>query len=276
MWVTDVLQWGLSCYEHYLGGGGREWCDGALSAADHLVATQRREAPFAGAWPYGYPYPHTFRLEPPWVMGMAQGQAASLLVRAALETGRERYARAAREALQPLRRAVDEPGGLRATLPTGGVIFEEYPTRPPSHVLNGGIFTLFGLFDVWKGLGDLRAREDFHAGVEGLAGGLHLWDLGYWSRYDLFPHALVNVASPFYHRLHVTQLQAMERIAGDDRLSEVRRRYESYLRRPDHRARAVTTKVAFRLAVPRNPRLAALRRRRPRRTPAGPRGRAGA
>ena len=250
MWVNDVIQWGLGLYEHYLAGAGEEWLAGALAAADHLVAEQERSGPYEGGWTYRYRYPHTFALDPPWLMGMAQGQAASLLVRASLETGEVRYADAARLALGPLRRTLAE-GGIVDRLPTGGLLLEEYPTTPPSHVLNGAIFALWGLFDVWKGFGDETAGEEFRERTADLGAALQLWDTGTWSLYDLYPHPLPNIASPFYHRLHITQLAAYERISDDSRFPLLRIRFERYQRRPHLKALAVGRKVAFRLLRPR-------------------------
>jgi hypothetical protein len=92
----------------------------------------------------------------------------------------------------------------------------------------------------------------FRDGVETLAANIARWDLGYWSRYDLYPHPIVNVASPAYHALHVTQLRAMSLIAQDDRLDRMRARFESYQLSRTNRWRAFAAKAAFRLRVPRN------------------------
>ena len=104
-------------------------------------------------------------------------------------------------------------GGVQATL-DGRRWPEEYPTEPPSYVLNGGIFALWGYYDVGRRAarrGGARARSS--EGADTLARNLHRWDTGYWSRYDLFPHPVLNVASSFYHALHTSQLEAMNVIA---------------------------------------------------------------
>ena len=143
---------------------------------------------------------------------MAQGEGASLLTRLYLETGDERYADAARRAVAAMRCPAAE-GGVQARL-DGAPWPEEYPTDPPSYVLNGGIFALWGLYDVGAALGDDEAlAREFEQGADTLAGNLHRWDTGYWSRYDLFPHPVMNVASSFYHALHTSQLEAMNVIA---------------------------------------------------------------
>lgn len=261
MWTT-IVQWGLGCFEHHAHGGGHEWLDAGLAATDHLVRAQRLHGEHRGAWVYGYPFPHTFPLEPPWTNAMTQGEGASLLVRAALATGRATYADRATMALEPLFRPVTERGGTTGELPGGGPLLQEYPTDPPPHVLNGAIFALWGLHDVHQAFADESAGRRFHICADALAGALPLWDLGYWSRYDLFPHARTNVASAFYHRLHITQLQAWERLSHDDRIVATRRRLEAYERCPDYRLRALLAKVAFRLASPRSPALQRVVRRR--------------
>jgi heparosan-N-sulfate-glucuronate 5-epimerase len=250
-WVP-IVQYALGCWDRYLSGEGAEWRDAAHEVARYLCDTQEREGPLAGAWRQLWAFHHTFVLHPPWAHAMLQGEAASLLVRVALDTGEERLADAARAALAPLRVPVEE-GGVRALLPTGGVLLQEYPTTPPAHVLNGSIFAVLGVYDVAQGLDDERAAAELDVVLRGLLDGLFLWDLGWWSRYDLFPHPLVNVASPFYHDLHIRLFQALERVTDDGRLPYMRRRFEGYQRRPDKRALSLVRKVAFRVTRPRHP-----------------------
>ena len=68
------------------------------------------------------------------------------------ETGDESLAEAARARSRRSKSRVSE-GGVRAEF-GGGPFFEEYPTRPSSYVLNGGIFALSGCHDVAAALGD--------------------------------------------------------------------------------------------------------------------------
>lgn len=245
-----VAQWGLGAYERYMAGEGEDWLHAVCACADELVETQEQDGPLKGGWVHKRPFVHTFPLKPPWLSGMAQGEAASLLVRVFLETGVERYAEAARRALLPLALDVVD-GGVRALL--GGRSFpEEYPTVPSSFVLNGGMFAMWGLYDVGVGLGDPDVLGAFHEAVDTLAENLHRWDLGYWSRYDLFPHPVPNVASSFYHNLHVKQLQITNRLAPRSQLAETVARWADYETSPPHRYRAFAGKALFRMVVPRN------------------------
>ena len=247
VWVV-VAQWGLGAFEHWANGAGEQWLAASRQAADYLIERQVQGGDMDGAWQHDHLY-HTYNCDPPWASAMAQGQAASLLVRIGAETGDQRYAQAAARALRPFDRDSRERG-VRTTL-AGGPFFEEYPTSPPSYVLNGAVYALWGLYDVGVALDDAEARALFAQGLDVLADNIHRWDLGYWSRYDLYPHRRVNVASAAYHELHVNQLQAMQLISPRQALSDAAARFSAYAASRRDRRRALAEKAAFRLVVPR-------------------------
>jgi heparosan-N-sulfate-glucuronate 5-epimerase len=253
--AVALTQWGLGAYERYLAEGRSEWLAAAAELGRHLVATQHRGGPHDGGWVHHHPYPEPLRVEPPWVSGIAQGEAASLLVRVYQETREEPFADAARRALAPMA-IPSQAGGVQAIL-DGGPLPEEYPTDPPSHVLNGAIFALWGYYDVAAALDDRHAAEAFEAGVGALAGSINRWDTGYWSRYDLYPHRVVNVASWGYHALHLHQLRAMNLVAPRPELEAAIARFERYSTSRVNRSRVLLQKLVFRSLYPRNRRLAA-------------------
>jgi heparosan-N-sulfate-glucuronate 5-epimerase len=246
---VKVAQWGLGSFERYLAGQGEERLRWAIEAGRHLVETQERTGPNEGGWEFLVPYAHTFDIQPPWISAMSQGEGASLLVRLHEETGEDSFAEAALRAVKPLS---SEPraGGVMASL-GDGAFPQEYPTIPPSHVLNGGIFALWGLHDVWIGLGSGEARQAFDDGLKTLIANLHRWDTGTWSRYDLYPHPVVNLASHAYHLLHTNQLRATNVISPDETLARTADRFASYARSSVRRADVFLRKVVFRMKVPR-------------------------
>ncbi len=254
---VGVCQWGLASYERYLAGAGNEWLTAALGAGNHLLQTQDQHGPFEGGWVHRTPFPHTYSLQPPWLSAIVQGQAASLLVRLHLETGEGRFAEGARSAALPLSVPIEERG-LLARL-DGEPFPEEYPTDPPSFVLNGAIYALWGHYDIWRGLGDADAKRRFEAGSEMLARNLHRWDTGSWSRYDLYPHRIVNLAAPWYHTLHICQLRAFNQITPRSEFTETANRFESYAASKVKAYQAFTHKVAFRLLLPKRSPLSRLR-----------------
>jgi heparosan-N-sulfate-glucuronate 5-epimerase len=249
-----IAQWGLGCHERYLRGEGDVWLAAATGAADHLIEHQERGGAHDGGWLNPTGMLHTYHLPAPWLSAMGQGEGASLLIRIFLASGDDRYAEAASRALRSFDDLVGN-GGLRAPL-GGGFFLEEYPTNPPSLVLNGGIFALWGCYDAAVGLADERSRRTFDEGVDTLAANLWRWDAGRWSLYDLFPHPTRNIASSAYHVLHTTQLRAMHLVAPRSEFESTADRFEHYSRSRLHRSEAFARKVAFRVLVPRNPLMA--------------------
>jgi hypothetical protein len=249
-----VSQLGLGYYERFLDGEGEEWLSAAQRTAEYLLDQQQIGGRHDGGWLHLWAYPHTFALRPPWLSAMAQGEAASLFVRLHLETGDGRFAEAAQRALRPMWVTVTD-GGVRADL-DGGPFLEELPTQPSSFILNGAVFALWGCYDVGIGLGDRDALELFRSGTETLAANVHRWDTGSWSRYDLYPHPRVNIANPFYHRLHINQLRAMHLLAPHRAFESTIVRFERYARSRLKAARAYGAKILFRSVSPRSARVA--------------------
>lgn len=249
-----IAQWALGAWEHFAAGEGDEWKDGALGAAEHLLKIQIKEGPQRGGFAHMFEMPHTYMLPPPWLSAITQGEAASLFARLHRETGDERFAEGAREALLPMS-VPSTGGGLLAEL-DGQPFVEEYPSQPPSFVLNGAIFALWGFLDVGLLLDDPQITRRFEVLSGVLADSLHRFDTGWWSRYDLYPHPVPNIASPAYHGLHIKQLTIMRETTGDERFAGMAERFEAYRSSRRSRGRSFAEKVAFRLVVPRNPSIA--------------------
>ena len=248
-------QWGLGSYERHLRGDGEQWLDQGIACGRFLVEEQVRGGPRDGAWLEPEDYPHTHRMRGPWLSAMAQGHCASLLVRLYRETGQAVFADAAHRAIKPLS-VTTADGGCQAFL--GGLpVPEEYPTSPPSFVLNGALYALWGCRDVFLALQDDLAGELYQAGTTAVARNLARWDTGYWSLYDLYPHPYPNIASASYHALHINQLRAMSMIEPESEFDVYAERFAGYADSAVNRTRAYLAKVVFRLVIPRNRLLAA-------------------
>jgi heparosan-N-sulfate-glucuronate 5-epimerase len=248
--VVTMAQIGLGAWQ--LAQTQPQWRPVVAQTARWL--TERMDA--RGLMAYDFPMPHTYELDPPWYSAMAQGQAGSLLIRAGHMLEDPSFVKAAGEAVRSL---LETDSGLVAVTPEGPVL-QEYPTDPSAHVLNGWIFALWGLFDVASasagipgvdeataGLGS-RAAAGFQDGVRALSRRLPLYQLaGGWSRYDLYPHRLVNVASLFYHQLHVEQLRAMERLVPLEVFTATADVWARSASNPAKVGGAMVGKLAFRL-----------------------------
>jgi hypothetical protein len=183
-----------------------------------------------------------YGLSPPWYSALAQSQAASVLVRFHVLTGDETYANAARQAIEPM--LSNEHGNELVRNTIDGPILEEAPSQPPSHILNGWIYGLWGLWEVGLTLGEPRAKAQFHASVGCLRQLLGRYDVGWWTKYSLYPHVLADLAKPFYHELHVNQVKILYELTGFAEFGAAAERWARY----DTRARrvaALAQKAAF-------------------------------
>ncbi|XP_059478168.1 D-glucuronyl C5-epimerase B [Neocloeon triangulifer] len=170
-------------------------------------------------------------LAPGWLSAMAQGHAASILARAYLRSGDKKYLTAAENGLRPFRVA-SARGGVRTSL-WGHPWFEEYPTSPPSLVLNGFIYALLGLHDL-RVIGRSKEAAALYAeGLASLRALLPLYDMGSGSVYDL-RHVTVgcapNVARWDYHATHVNQLLLLATVEpAEELLARTANRWANYM-----------------------------------------------
>jgi len=151
---------------------------------------------------------------------------------------------AARKAVEPLTRPVDR-GGVRTAFPDGTVAFEEYPRKTTNIVLNGLITALYGLFDVAE-TDDSTAAELFGEAVRALERNLHLYDLGYWSSYDL-TGPIRRVAGDEYHAYHIAQLWALHEMTGVNTFADTARRWDGYSTGPRLTVMRLVSRVNTRL-----------------------------
>jgi hypothetical protein len=182
----------------------------ARKQANWLVATQDRRS---GKWFYTFPYP-SYQLASHWSSALAQGLAMSFLTRMWRTTHDTAYLQRAVTAVRPLERPL-RGGGLADSL-RGHLWFEEYPSHPPTHVLNGFMFTLLGLYDVHHWIPASPAGRLFRDGVESLAFALPLFDAGSGRQYyDLrqLVGRRAKVASGPYLPLDVQLLRALNSVA---------------------------------------------------------------
>ena len=241
-----VSQWGLANYNRFRESGGDSRWQKTRKAADWLCANLEQNPHGLWVWNHHFDWEYRDTLKAPWYSGLAQGQGVSLLLRSHAHTGDERYLQAAERAFIPLTRLVGA-GGVLFEDADKDLWIEEYLVDPPTHILNGFIWALWGVFDYGLALGDAAARDVFDRGVTTLIHNLPKYDTGYWSLYEQSGTRLKMLASPFYHRLHIVQLRAMARLTGQPVFSEVAERWERYTQSGANRARALLEKSVFKL-----------------------------
>lgn len=155
-------------------------------------------------WPYGFDFP-PYRLNSGFSSCMAQAFAISLLVRAHKIFGEERFLAIGIRARNYFKNEAvgDNPVNFVRKF-ADMVWFEEYPSRPPSRVLNGYLFAIISLHDSLAYVEDHMIAAIVQDAVRQLPFVIKMYDLGHWSRYDLQPG---RTATLTYHRIHILQLK---------------------------------------------------------------------
>jgi hypothetical protein len=137
-----------------------------------------------------------------------------------------------------------ERGGTLSML-SGGPFFEEYPSTPPSHVLNGCLYALFGLYDLADALGDERASRLSSRIEETLSRTIGQFTTrGGWSHYALNLFGRPYLASMHYHRQHIRLCGVVAGRTGDPRLSRACETWRSSLESPLNRWGMAASKTA--------------------------------
>ncbi len=210
-----IFQYGLAAYDLYLMSGKKDNDSLAkvLSCADWGLSNQLSD----GSWV-------TFKYENPDspFSSMAQGEGISLLVRAYIETDEKKYLDAALRAKYFMLTSIDNGGTTKYI--GDDVYFYECPADPL--ILNGWIFSIWGIFDLYKLTRDTELKKIMDRTLSTLERDLPSYDLGYWSKYE----DKNRIASPFYHKLHIAQLNVMYNLTGKEIYKSYAEKWANYER----------------------------------------------
>ena len=201
----------MAAYDLYLKSGEDTYRKKLLACADWAVENQQED----GDWvTFAYKNP-----KQPY-SSMAQGEAISLLIRAHIVTHEEKYLFSANRAKDFMLKPI--PDGGTTGYENGEVLLYETTCNPV--ILNGWIFSLWGLYDYVKYTDDGSVKDVLAATLASLKKRLPNFDTKYWSKYEDGN----RICSPFYHQLHISQLRVMYDLFGDEIYKEYADKWESY------------------------------------------------
>lgn len=181
-----------------------------LNSCLSVLETLKQEDEHTAVW-YQHHVDHKYHIQPPWPSAMTQGEIISFYLRMYQEISDIQLLRTAEKAYTFMQKGVDE-GGIRRCDEKKNVWLEEYPSEPPSYVLNGFIYAIWGLYDLYRVTERADVKADIDACVKTLKENIHRYDSGYWSYYDLVKKELVRY---YYQKnVHVPQLEVMYALTG--------------------------------------------------------------
>jgi len=211
-----VAQYALGLHDLFIDTGNSKYEESFLKQANWFLKNIRVINGDVGLWEYKFDFEYHKGLKTPWHSALAQGQGISVLVRAYLLTKDKTYLEISSKAFNAFKHKIDEPGGVTFIDDNGYIWFEELIFNPPTHVLNGFIYALWGVYDYYLVTKDQESLYLFKEGVRTLKDHIGKYDIGFWSVYHLVPTKLKMIASPYYQRLHILQLKVMYKITGEE------------------------------------------------------------
>jgi len=239
---VNVCAYALGNLNIYLKVKEKKYLNIFLRMADWLIENQVIVNDI-GVWYYNFNWKY---VKKPWISSMAQGEALSVLARAFNITNDSKYLYSAQKCLSSFKFDIKD-GGITGYIDSKYKIFEEYVSEVETHVLNGFIYSLLGLFDYFKFTGDIDAKHLFEEGIYTLENCLNKYDTGYWSKYDLYSN---NLASYMYHTLHIVQLNVLYDITGNKILENYADIWSKYQNSYINCIRALFLKVLQKLFKP--------------------------
>lgn len=222
-----VFQYALGLYDRFLETNEKKYHADFIKMSQWIIENQRAD----GSWDCFGP----LKSDKYTISSMGQGEGASVLLRAYADTNNIKYLDAAVKAVDFMLIPMDEGG--TAVYIDDELFLEEYPQTPKRSVLNGWIFSLFGIYDLSKLMPE-KYSEIFMKCARTIANHLGDYDNGYWSLYDLEK----RVASPAYHELHIALLDVMYDISGIKAFEEYKEKFEKYQKSGIKKFRAVFKK----------------------------------
>jgi heparosan-N-sulfate-glucuronate 5-epimerase len=241
-----ISQWGLGNYNKWKNGKDEKYYDKFIISADWLVKNLKKNSHGIYVWMHEFDFEYRDLLESPWYSGLAQGQGLSVLVRAYKETQNDAYLRVMKKILISFKTDVRD-GGVNYKDNESNLWIEEYIVNPPTHILNGFIWGMWGLRDYYIYFNDKEIKKIFNKYSETISKNLGKYDLGYWSRYEISGTFLPMIASKFYHKLHICQLKIMFDLTKEKKYKYYSDKWENYLNNRFFNLIALFNKIIFKV-----------------------------
>lgn len=150
-----------------------------------------------------------------WICGLLQGQILSLMLRMHQTTGDEAYKDAA-DLVYASYFVPDEIGGFRFSK-GDDLFFEECVSSPATHILNGHVYAVWGLFDYWRVYGREDTAQMLRLSINTLKRHLERFTLSGtdWTYYDDPDTGWRGLVTPFYQHLHPSLLRVVAKMSDD-------------------------------------------------------------
>ena len=225
-----VFQYGLGLYDLYLLKKDDKYIEKFMNIADWSLDQQQKK----GMWDcMGKLKDSCHKTQ----SAMCQSEGASVLLRAYCITNNIKYYDAAKKAIDFMLKDIKDGG--TCLYDNENVIFQEYVSEYNLSVMNGWIFSIFGLFDFTLINKEKKYKMILNKTITSLCKCLPHYDRTFWTNYDL----VGTIASPAYHDLHIRQLQLLYKMFGKNDFAVYAKKWEKYQKSKLNIYRAMLVKL---------------------------------
>ena len=222
---VSLAQYGISALVEFDRTGNETWKKRAIAQANSLLSFKNTRD---GAYWFPYNWNWTYyanTLKSPWYSAMAQGQALSLFTRLYVETGEDKWQDAANKTWASFSQPYASGKPWSSLVIDSHLYLEEYAgNTPPLLVMNGHMFSAFGLYDYWKLTGDELVLEYLNGALTTVQERMLPMarmpgEMSYYCvRAAFCQHSRWQTPTK-YQEIHAWQLDTWARLTGDDRLT---------------------------------------------------------
>lgn len=211
-----IFQYGLGAYDLYLQTHDERYVRKFMQCVDWAIEHEDEKGRWNNFSHYCPENPYS---------AMAQGEGVSLLIRAYKYTGKTDYLNAAKKALAFMLLPLTDGGTSKYE--SDDVYLMEYTFK--GMVMNGSIFSWWGLYDyVLVSKDEGIYKKIMEKTLQTIIKVLPMFKCTYWSMYSMDG----LIASPFYHNLHVAQMQAMYELTGEPIFDEYAKCWKQQQKNP--------------------------------------------
>jgi len=158
-------------------------------------------------------------MRPPWCSALGHGVSLKLFTALYRVTGKPLYQQAARGTFASfLRRGPSRSPWIVSVDGSGYLWLQEYPSVPPDPVLNGHIYSAYGLYDYYQLTHDERALQLFNGAVTTVLRYASWFRQPAWISFYRFSH---RVAWAHYHQTHIRQFLTLYTLTGKTPLARL-------------------------------------------------------
>lgn len=211
-----IFQYGLGLYDLYIGTNKKAYEDKFLKIANWAMDNIDKN----GMWDCMKKLNDSVHETQ---SSMCQSEGVSVLLRAYTLTNDTAYLKAAKQAIAFMVKNIKN-GGTSYIDSENSIIFQEYVSKDNLCVLNGWIFSIFGLYDYCHICKEKKYTDILNNTVQTLIKKLPAYDRGYWTNYDLKG----TIASPAYHDIHIMQLKLLYDLFGNEEFNIYAEKWEIY------------------------------------------------